>query len=379
MSAKIPDRPTLEEGQINVLNAIRENASDAYKASIPVIEGTAITNAAYESLMLPLTQYTHLANEFATTLVNLIAEQTVMRKLYQNPLASLKSGSMPFGDSAQHIYVNPADDMEYDPSITTEMLALKKPDIKSIYHRRNRRAKYKVSISGAQLRAAFRSLEKLSELQLQIVVTLYYGDNRDEFNLTKHTVTSAALEGKLITVDVGDWETDREAFLIEMQNAVSDFKYSSTENNSYSLLAGAVGEVETFTELQDIKIMMPERILNTIKIREFAHMFNMSEADFRDRLILIDSFGYLDDIKNFVKVPEMLCIIFDVNLFYIKDTLQETSSFKNGENLATNIWWHHWQLLSLNLMCNARVLTNGALIQPANLLTDDVILTGDKE
>ena len=102
---------------VNVMNAIRADASADYKERVPVA-----TLANIEAVGNPILQYSATMNEFLSALVNKVALTVVSNRIYENPLAILKRGYIPLGKDVEEIYTNPAKAVTYNMEWTTELL-----------------------------------------------------------------------------------------------------------------------------------------------------------------------------------------------------------------------------------------------------------------
>ena len=144
-----------------IMNTIRDNASDMYRERIPEATQNNI-EAVQEAMCDPNNAV--VTNEFMSTLLNMIIRQVIHAKLFSNPLKMLKKGKKPLGDTIEEIYNNFLKAETYDPT-GVDLLKRKKPDTKTVFHRMNRQDKYKVTVNPEQLFKAFSSWDKLQTYQ----------------------------------------------------------------------------------------------------------------------------------------------------------------------------------------------------------------------
>ena len=135
---------------ISILNTIHANSSALYQERVPLA-----TKNNLKEVGTAIRSYQATTNEFLDGLVTRVAYVDVNTRRFKNPLAFLKRSGNPFGTTFEEIYVNPAVAVAFDGSETSDMLEVTKPDIKTIFHTRNRQDKYRVSISPEQLESAF--------------------------------------------------------------------------------------------------------------------------------------------------------------------------------------------------------------------------------
>ena len=216
---------------VDTVNAIRNEASQAYRDAVPVA-----TPRNIQDVGNPILEYQSVQNEFLTALVNKIAVTIVDQKMFENPLAFLRKGSIPLGLDVEDIYINPAKGANYEPANFQGILTPVDPDVKAAYYRRNRRDKYKVTIRNEQLTAAFVSWGALENLIAGIVNSLYTGNTIDEFNLTKALLGGATAEAKMVQEVLALPTVSAEnatAFLTRLRGIASAMSFPSSDYNAY--------------------------------------------------------------------------------------------------------------------------------------------------
>lgn len=328
-----------------ILNTIRANSSALYQERIP--EATKENLTAVGNAILA---YEATTNEFLGALVNRIAFTEVSNRRYSNPLAPLKKGHKVFGTDIEDIYTNPTSAVKYEGTEIGDMLAITKPDVKTIFHRLNRQDKYPVSITDDQLKQAFTSEGEMSAFIQSVITAMYSGDEMDEYMLMISILTDAIKENKLVTMEIdytGDEATSKD--LVKLMNTLSkNFAFKSTEYNGYNKLnaTGITGKTITpcithCPQKNQVILMRTDVSVNT-NVEVLAQAFNMSKAELQPRVFEVDAFGDTD----------VLAIICDEALFKFYDAMYKVTTFYNPSNLVTNYWLHHWQTLSLSLFAN---------------------------
>lgn len=332
---------------IEVLNTIHDNNSSLYQERIPVATVQNLKDVGNAILA-----YESDTNEFLSALVNKIAFTEVSNRRFSNPLAILKKGGKPFGTDIEEIYTNPVSAVQYNGSNTEDMLKVTPPDTKTIYHRRNRKDKYPVSISTPQLQAAFTSPAAFENFYNNSILTaMYSGDEIDEYLLMRNLVADAVKENKLKSLSL-DWdggETTSKDLVKLLKTLSGNFTFPSKDYNGYNALnaekisAGTTTAAVTWAPLENQICLIRTDVDACTDVEVLAKAFNMDKTDFLKRKFVIDSFGDEDTL---------MCIC-DKNIFKVTDDLYQVRSFDNGSNLTTNYWLHHWQTISLSLFGNA--------------------------
>lgn len=330
---------------ITILNTIRSNNSAMYQERIP-----AATQTNLEAVGNAITAFEATANEFLSALVNRIAFTHVSNRRYKNPLAVLKKGSKPYGTDIEEIFTNPVSGVAFNGSKTDDMLNVTKPDVKTIYHRMNRKDKYPVSISTPQLTKAFTSMGEMEKFINSIITAMYSGDEMDEYLLMRNLIASGIADNKVKTLEVaynGDEATSKD--LIKLLKTLSaNFGFQSKEFNGYNVMnadaiaAKTITPCVTWTPKENQILLIRADVDANTDVEVLAKAFNMEKTDFLQRKIVVDTFGDADT----------LCFLTDEAAFQVYEDLYTVRSFDNGSNLTTNYWLHHWQTLSLSLFAN---------------------------
>lgn len=330
---------------VDVLNTIRANASTEYQTRIPEATRDNITEVGS-----PLSEYTALANEFLSKLINRIAMTIVQNRTATNPLSILKKGSVPLGTDIQEIFTNMAKAKSFDQT-GAGLLNREIPDTKAIYHRLSRKDMYKITVSKPQLQLAFTSYAKLEELLNSITTSLYSGDNFDEFVLMKNLFSSAITDEKMKSFDIAtpvDNATGL-AFVKAVKTLSGYMTFPSIEYNSYldNAPTGDTKAVTTWTPKENQILLLRTDVLSSIDVDVLAMAFNMSKVEFMGRVLEVDNFG---------SATRCLGVLCDESFPQVYDNFMEMGEFYNPEGLYWNFMLHHWQTYSVSLFANAVAL-----------------------
>lgn len=338
------------EQTVEVFNTARSMASEEFRAAVPLA-----TQANIIDVGNPILTFKEFANEYLNILINRIAFTWVRNKIYRNPLSPLKKGNFRLGTMVQEIYTNPAKAQGFDANDMPGILRRTNPDTKVAYHQRNREDQYPVTIDMILLRGAFVSWDAHAEMISSITNSMYNGNYIDEFTLMKQTFSSA-VDNNTIVVEpsaAADITADGAARKLtgQIKNLVSAFGFPSTKYNNYSNLPGAVGEpIVTFTNPEDIIVLIRADIMNYIDLDVLAVAFNMEKAEFMGNIITVDSFPN----------ENIQAIVMDKDLPMIFDNLFEMTDFWNAKTLNWNFWLTVFQTYSLSPFVNAVAIVANA-------------------
>ena len=329
---------------IEMLNAIRLDASQAYQDRIPEATRTNMDEIRYAMID---DNNIVIANEFMSTLLNKLVKSVVHTKLFENPLKSLKKGQKPLGDSIEEIYTNFIKADTYDDS-GAKLLNRKYPDVKTVYHRMNRKDVYKITVSREMLTRAFASYDALETFINSQIQALYNSAELDEFVNIKQLIKHALDNNAVVNMGVADpllGEAEGKEFIKTIKTVSGLMTFPSTQFNAYLEAQDRdIVPITTFSRKNEQYLILDTATDTSCSVDVLASMFNMSVADFNDtRKIVIDAFP--DD-----KCRAFLC---DEQFFQIFDDLFVIKPFENTEGLYTNYTLHVWQTMAYSILVNA--------------------------
>lgn len=333
---------------VAALNAVRDGlegsdyngASDAYKAAVPM----ASRSASIADVGNPIINYQAVQNEFLDVLVNRIAFTYVRDQLYENQLRQLISGTLPLGADLQEIGVNPVEAQPFDPT-GINLLMQEKPDVKVLYHRVNRKDRYKVTISDEQLRQAFVSWDSLDRFIAAIVNAMYNGAEMDEFMLMKRTLGRAVTKGDVTTISgapVTD-ETSGKKLASQIIGASASLTFPGVKYNKIGY--------KTWTP-KDRQVLIVRADVNAnLSVEALAYAFNLDKIEFMGRVIEVDDFG---------SATNVMAMLVDESFLQVWDQLKVNREFYNAEGLYWNYYFHVWQVYSYSLLANSVAFVDGS-------------------
>ena len=362
-----PKIKTLTNSSVDILNVIRENASQNYREYVPKATKDA---ASIRQIGAVIMDYPALQNEFLNALVNRIGRVLITSKMYENPWSMFKKGMLEFGETIEEIFVNMAKPHQFDPEVAESNLFKREiPDVRAAFHIMNYQKYYKATVSNDQLRQAFLSWQGITDLIAKIVDAMYTGANYDEFITMKYMLARHILDGHMYPVQIPAVETANMKQIVSKIKGVSNqYEFQSNKYN----LAG----IYTHTKKRDQYILINSTFDAEMDVEVLASAFNMSKADFMGQRVLVDSFGSLDtdrlselfaDDTTF-KMPtndeltaldEIPAILVDRDWFMIFDNFYNFTEQYNGEGLYWNYWYHVWKTFSVSPFANNALFVPG--------------------
>ena len=357
---------TLTATSADILNAIRNSATNDYKNYIPVVTADAEIIRSVGSILM---QNPSLMNEFLSALCNRIGKVLINSRLYNNPWAVFKKGVLEFGEVVEDIFVNIADVYEFDHGGGTDFAARKMPDVRASFYAMNYEVQYKVSVSPDMFKRAFLSESGIAELVSYITNSLYTAHANDEFLIMKYLLGVHILDGHLTPVQV-DVTAGSEKSVVKKFKEVSN---KLTFLSPYYNLAG----VHNFSDKGNQYLIINSAYDATYDVDVLASAFNMDKAEFAGHRKLVDSFGAMDvarlnkmigsqpgyhefsadELTALDKIP---AVIVDQNWFQMYDQTLRYTDFFNPQALYYNYYLTAFKVVAMSPFASAAAFVPGA-------------------
>ena len=336
---------------IEVLNTIRDNASQAYQDRVPEA-----TRSNLEEVGEAITDLNNAVvyNEFVNTLANMIYAPMLIKKSWYNPLGKFKKGKKTFGDTVEEVYNNFIKAQTYDQT-GAGLLTRKLPDTKVVFHRMNRQDSYVLTDSPEALAKAFKSYEGLAEYLENLFTTIRNSAELDEYILMRQLFEEAYNNNAMVVVSVADpqaSEANAKAFIKAVKTVSGDMVFANSNNNAYLTAQSADNKpIITFSKKDEQILIVDNPTDVTCNIDVLASAFNKSVVEFNDtQKEVIDAFP----------IDGMIACLVDRNFFQVYDDLFTFREFENGLGLYRNHILHVWQTIGYSILCNAVAFVVGA-------------------
>lgn len=356
----------LPQGLKTSLNKYREISSDIYQKYIPVIED----NTDIGTFASPILSVPEVYNEFVGALINRIVDTQIEVKSFNNPLRGLEGAVMPLGYANQDVYVNPSKATQFNVNDTVGLLQKYESDVKVQYLVKNMDLQYKVSVERTKLKEAFVSWEALDRFISALSQSLYNGMYIDEYRYTKALVSSAYKNNGVIVETVSTSPTASEdaakAFVTKAREYFLNFQAPSSAYNSWAKVGGAGKPVTTWSNPEDIVIMIRNDIRSYLDVNQLAGAFNIEYAKLLGNIYTVDNFDvYSDDGVKVFDGSNIYGILCDRNFFKIKPMDQFMEEFYNPNNRMRTFFLNNIKLYEYSLFANAVIFASGeATVNP---------------
>lgn len=329
---------------IEVLNTIRDNASQAYQDRVPVA-----TRNNIEEVGEAITDLNNAVvyNEFINTLANMIYAPMLIKKSWQNPLGKFKKGKKTFGDTVEEVYNNFIKAQTFDQT-GAGLLTRHLPDTKVVFHRMNRQDSYVLTDSPESLAKAFKSYEGLAEYLENLFTTIRNSAELDEYVLMRNLFEEAYNNNALKVIAVADpqaSEANAKALIKAIKTVSGDMEFANSNNNAYLTAQSTDNKpIVTFSKKDEQVLIIDNPTDVQCNTEVLAYAFGRDLLTFNTEVKqVIDAFP----------VKGMVAALVDKNFFQVYDDLFTFREFENGLGLYRNHILHVWQTLGYSILCNA--------------------------
>ena len=329
---------------IEILNTIRDNASQAYQDRVPEA-----TRNNIEEVGEAITDLNNAVvyNEFINTLANMLYAPMLIKKSWSNPLGKFKKGKKTFGDTVEEVYNNFIKAQTYDQT-GSGLLTRNLPDTKTVFHRMNRKDTYTLTDSPEALAKAFKSYEGVAEYIQNLFTTINNSAELDEYILMRQLIAQAYEANAMVVVPIADPLASKEnadKFIKTVKTVSGAMKFPSSDWNAYLTAQSSDNKpIVTFSNL-DEQIFLVDNATNvSVAVDSLAYAFNKSILEWNEtQKEVIDAFP----------IDGMVACLVDRNFFQVYDDLFTFREFENGLGLYRNHYLHVWQTLGFSCLVNS--------------------------
>jgi hypothetical protein len=338
----------------DIINAIR-NSNPTFAQYVPLANAE---NVAAVGTGIQISQ--SIQNDFIVNLIDRIGLVVVKKTLLQNPLKKFKKGAMPLGRTIEEIFTDITKAQKYDPA-DAENTVFKRviPNVKTLFHERNRQDMYKQTVSEDQLASAFVSWGAFDNFLSSIINAIYNSAEVDEYAYMKLLVDNYYAEGLFTVVPVTAPTTETAAReFIKKLRATARKMTLPVGSRDYNALA-----VHTRTDMSDLHLIIDADLEAEVSVDVLARAFNMKETDFIGNVTVIDGFASTG----------LEAVLVDKDWFMVYDNKLKMESIWNPQGLYYNHFLHVWQTLSVSRFANAVAFVSGTVPAVSQVIVDPTI------
>jgi len=341
----------------DIVNAIRNSSGDSFQSYVPL---ASTDNVAQVGAGVLLTQA--IQNEFITSLVDRIGKVVITKVSLNNHLKKFKKGFMPQGRTIEQIFVDITKGKKYNPEGSEESVFKRDiPNVKTLFHERNRQDFYKQTIQDEALQTAFVSWGAFEDFVSGIINAIYNSAEIEEYEYMKLLIDNYYSKGLFTVVAVTDPLSSTGATEDFVKKVRATAKKMTLPNGSreYNALA-----VRTRTDMADLHLLIDADLEATLDVDVLAKAFNMDRATFLGNITIIDNFASAG----------LEAVLIDKDWYMVYDNLIKMETIRNPEGLYWNYFYHVWQVLSVSRFANAVAFVSGVVPSITQVIIDPTIL-----
>ena len=329
---------------IELLNTIRDNASQAYQDRVPEA-----TRSNIDEVGEAITDLNNAVvyNEFVNTLANMIYAPMLIKKSWSNPLGKFKKGKKTFGDTVEEVYNNFIKAQTYDQS-GAGLLTRNLPDTKVVFHRMNRQDSYVLTDSPEALAKAFKSYEGVAEYLQNLFTAIRNSAELDEYVIMRELLAEAYDSGAMKAVAVADpqkSEANAKAFIKAVKTVSGDMTFPNSNWNGYLDVQSEDNKpIITFSNRDEQILLIDNATDVACDVDVLAYAFGRDLLRFNTEVKqIVDAFP----------IDGMIAALVDNNFFQVYDDLFTFREFENGLGLYRNHILHVWQTIGYSTLVNS--------------------------
>lgn len=344
---------------VTSLNAIREISSEIYHRYVPIID----ENTDIATFANPIMEYPVVYNEFQEALINKLVFTQFQMKTFRNPLVVLEGDALPLGYGGENIYVNPAKGRTFNVNDFAGLLVKYEADVKVEYLTLNMDLQYCVTYTRQQLKKAFRSWGDLEEFINGLSNSLYNGAFIDEWRFTKQLVSSAYANNMIQyqTISAISSADTAKAFVEKARELYLNFQTPSSSYNAWAKVGGEGKPVVTWTNPEDIVIIIRNDIRAKMDVEVLASAFNMDKTTLLGNMLSVDNFDVYDDEGTKVfDGSSIVALMADKAWFKIRRQDMFMDSFYNPNNRTVQYYLNLIKMYRFSLFANAMLFVTSA-------------------
>lgn len=365
----------MNDGLKTSLNKLRELSSELYHQYVPIIDDTTDIGA----FANPILSVPEVYNEFCSALVNRIVYTQFEIKSFRNPLKVLEGDRIPLGYAGQEVYVNPAKGRKYNADDFAGLLIKYEADVKVQYMALNMDVQYPVTFSRQQLKKAFVSWGDLETFIDGLSNSLYNGAYIDEFQFTKNIIGGAYKDNKAIiqTVTAVSSADTAKAFVEKARELYLAFQLPSSSYNAWSKCGGAGRPIMTWSNPEDIVMIIKNTLRAKLDVEVLASAFNMDKTTLLGNIIVVDNFDvYDEDGTKVFDGSSIVGMIADKSWFRIKTQDMFMDSFYNPNNRSVQYYLNVVKMYNFSLFANGVIFATSL---PSNVPYESLSFGKDSE
>ena|SRR6185312_6183442 len=340
----------------DIVNAIRNETGGQFANYVPLAHANNVAEVGAGILVNQAVQ-----NDFITALVDRIGLVVIRSVSLKNPLAKFKKGNMPLGRTIEEIFVDITKAKKYDAEDSENTVFKREiPNVKTLFHERNRQDYYEQTIQDDSLKTAFISWGNFESFVAQIINAIYNSAEVDEYNYMLLLIDNYYSKGHFRIVPVEEPRTSsaHAQEFIKKLRATAGRMTLPMGSRDFNALA-----VHTRSDMNDLHLLIDADLEAQVDVDVLARAFNMDKTNFLGHVTVIDGF----------KSSGLEAVLIDKEFYMVYDNLLKMETIRNPKGLYWNYFYHVWQTLSVSRFANAVAFVSGEVAPVTQVIIDPTI------
>lgn len=319
------------------INAIKAESSLGYQERVPAAD-----KANLKEMLQFFSENRPLWNEFMDALVNRIGAVVAHSQLWDgNPFLEFKRGLLEYGDTIEEIQTGLINAHVYSPDeehMERSLFGTHPIPAQSAFHKIDRQDVYEFTLNENLLRRAFLEPGGLTNFVTNLMAAPTTSDRWDEFlqicSLFSYyeSFTDGFYHAKVDDPTTDSTGAAAKTLLKKIRVLNSLIRYPSTKYNA--------AHMPSFASPGDMIFITSPDVQAAIDVDALAGAFNVDRAEVPNRVITIP--------RDKIGLDNSVGILTTRDFFVLADTLVQNASMVNPRKLATNYFFHHWEIISVS-------------------------------
>ena len=286
----------------------------------------------------PLQDYTPTVNEIYG-FIEKIAKTNIFNSGANNPFEILRGEDIENGNDIEELHLDLLKGSKFDGARNV-FARVDKTNIHKCYHKLNQHKTFTDTIYDDDLKRIFTKSNIVSDFEIVTVSNLYDSATHSDYLLCKQLLCDMSQNENIrdtqkVSIS-GETNADIAKSLIkELQRYVKKMQYVSSDYNASQAI--------TSTSFDNLVIVLDSDVALEINFEVLANLFNVEYATLRTKIIEVDNFNELTDLK---------AVIFDKRGFIWHRFKYDFFTRPVPENYYRNLFLNNFATMSFSLLRN---------------------------
>lgn len=299
-----------------------------------------------------------------------IAEQVIRQFSAKNPLNLFEKKPVNNGTTIEQMFIEMVEGEAYDRS-GANALTRKNPSLVVRYFDDWTPEKFHTSVDTSEIRKILQGEKSASDVASKIVSVLAQSDIYTKYTVLKSLlklgrqvadggqneggvatgVGASLIRAKTIAYDKLNSTINYDELLVSLRDVVDDMQFV---NDTYN-----VAQIKKSTDKENLVIVMPFYLKNRISVEKLAGVFNLSEAEIKDKMVVIDTADESEVVAEDGTYTYNYIYVLDKQAILDYTRLYEMLSQLNADGRFWNYFLHTERMYGISPLFDACYLKIG--------------------